>query len=275
MKNMRNLILLKQEVAPQYSIEPFVLSGYRPQMSYVNCLKSMFTLHNQTLNIWTSLLLIGFNMFLVIFFTNQSPMPFQFQLFFWSQGILRSYCWINSWGFHTFVCNSKETAKLCLSMDYLGCYLTPLGIGTNLLFIEFYCHIHYQVSFIICNAMIICFAIIISNFPVYQTEKYRPIRLLFSIASSLPSLIGLLFSIYIIHNGITPEYYSYLLYAILFELSACFFYVTMFPEIIYPVYFDIWMNSHSIWHWLNFGFDYMMMTLSYRSYMELKESGRC
>jgi adiponectin receptor len=270
------MILLKKEVAPPYSIEPFVLSGYRPKMSYAHCLQSICTLHNQTLNIWSSILLIGFNIFLVIFFTNKSPdMPFHFQLFFWTQGILRSYCWINSWSFHTFVCHSKNIAQLCLSMDYLGCYLTPFGIGTNLLFIEFYCHINYQIFFILCNAIVICLAIIISTFSIYQTEKYRQIRLLFSITTSLPSLIGLLFSIYIVHVGNIPEYYSYLVYAILFELLAGFFYVTMFPEVIYPFYFDIWMNSHSIWHWLNFGFDYMMMALTYNAYLELKESQRC
>ena len=61
------------EIIPKYTnlfvcVHPFVLHGYRIHHSLKDCLSSMFTFHNETLNIWTHL--VPFFAFLVLFFYN-------------------------------------------------------------------------------------------------------------------------------------------------------------------------------------------------------------
>jgi hypothetical protein len=160
-------------------------------------------------------------------------------------------------------------------MDYIGCYLTPLGIGTNLMFIEFYCYTYYQILFILVGVCTIFGAIFISTLSIYQTEQYRSIRFILSILSAMPYLVGMIVAIFIVHDKIIPNYYMYLWYALLIECMAGFFYVTMLPEIIYPVIFDILLPSHSIWHWLNLGFDFMSFHLSYNAFISMKQYGLC
>lgn len=118
-------------------------------------------------------------------------------------------------------------------------------------------------------------SIIVSTLPVYQTEGYRHLRMCISMFNSLPYLVGLVTAVIIVHDNSIPVFYSYLLYAVIIECLAGFFYVSMFPEIMFPKLFDCILNSHSIWHWLNFGFDFCMMLLSYAAFKELEERGFC
>lgn len=250
-----------------YSIEPYILTGYRPILSFIECLQSLFYLHNQSINIWTSIVLILMNIGLVFIFTqNESNMPIHIYLLFWFQGGLRAFCWFNSWAYHTFVCRSKLIATFWCRLDYIGCYLTPLGMGTTLLYLELSCSPIYASLVLFIGFIGVILSIMVSCMPIYQTESYRTIRLILSFCTCIPYLIGLILAIYITHKGVIPDYYNYLLYAFIFELFAAFFYVSMLPEILIPRLFDLCLPSHSLWHWFNFGFDIYMMYLSYYAY---------
>lgn len=267
---------LAQSKAPSYSIDsPHILTGYRSQMTLAECLLSMFYWHNQTVNIWTSVLLVVFNLWLTIYFTSLTDMSKHFYAMFWFQGALRAFCWYNSWAYHTFVPHSKQAANLACQMDYLGCYLTPLGMGSNLLFLELCGHSSYQIALLCVGGTGIGFAIAVSLLPRYQTEAYRSMRMLISLMSSLPYIAGLVVAVIVTHRGTVPTYYQYLAYGVMCEVVAGTFYVSMFPEISFPGVFDHLLSSHSIWHWLNFGFDACMMLLAYKAFNEMSNEGRC
>jgi adiponectin receptor len=268
--------MLSKHQAPIYSHEPYILCGYRPKLDFMECIKSIFSIHNQTVNIWTSIALMLYNIWLTVHYTFIHPdMPTDIFVVFWMQGFLRAYCWFNSGMYHTFVCHSTSVSNLCCNMDYIGCYLTPLGIGTNLMFLEFYCNPEYKLLFISVGSMACLVTIYLSLLEEYSKEKYRYFRMICSACSGLPWLVGLCVSIIVVHFKTTPRYYSYFLYGIICECIAGVFYVTMFPERAYPRVFDIWLSSHSIWHWLNFGFDTMMLKISHEAYLELMETNRC
>jgi adiponectin receptor len=231
------------EDAPPYSADgPYIMTGYRAQLNGLDCLKSMFYWHNQTINIWTSIMLMIFNLWLTAHYTTD--MPNIFFAFFWLQGILRAICWFNSWAYHTFSCNCEYVAKTLCKADYIGCYLTPLGMGSNIVFIELYCHRIWQVSLLSIGGIAIFAATIVSTMPFYQTEEYRNMRMYLSLFSTLPYLIGLSLT------RISP-YYPYLLYGFMFEITGGFFYVSFIPEIYFPKRFDCLLSSHNIWHWMN------------------------
>lgn len=50
--------LLSQDEAPSYNTRgyPFVGRGYRPQLTLLGCLRSLFTIHNESFNIWSHLI---------------------------------------------------------------------------------------------------------------------------------------------------------------------------------------------------------------------------
>jgi len=50
------------------TVHPFIIHGYRIHHSFPQCLKSIFTIHNETMNIWTHL--IPFFIFFGVFIYN-------------------------------------------------------------------------------------------------------------------------------------------------------------------------------------------------------------
>lgn len=63
-------------------------------------------------------------------------MPTHTAALFWLHGGLRALCWLGSLMYHTFAPHSRRTAQLLCQLDYFGCFLTPLGIGSNLLVLD-------------------------------------------------------------------------------------------------------------------------------------------
>ena len=56
--------LLSVQQVPNHHKKISIYSGYRKRLEYQDCLKSIFKLHNETVNIWTHLL--GFLIFFVL-----------------------------------------------------------------------------------------------------------------------------------------------------------------------------------------------------------------
>jgi len=238
--------------APDYSEDnPYVFSGYRSRMSYVQCLYSMFQWHNQTLNIWTSVFNVAINVGGYMWYVNDTDTNYAFAFHVG----LRAVCWFFSWAYHTFAPQSRYTSTCLCKMDYIGCYLTPLGMGTHLLQIDPvlrlapWNNVRYGLQMV--GAFCILGSMGLSLLPKYMLESYRICRMGLSIICVLPYLVGMCIG-FICRP--TPEH-MYLVYALTFELAAGAFYVSMIPEKYVPYTFDCACSSHTLWHILNAGFD--------------------
>lgn len=264
---------LERHEAPPYSIDsPHLLSGYRSQMSLGRCAASAFYWHNETLNIWSSALLVLLNLGLtahIICAQSESiwtatAIPTSALLL---HGGLRALCWLGSLLYHTFAPHSRRTAELLCRMDYLGCFLTPLGVGTNLLILEL-----GDAAPRIClvllglGAGIIALAVVAALLPRYQSEAFRSWRALLSLLAALPYLLGLAIAVQVTHGGRVPEHYwVHLGSGAAWMLGAAFFYVTCLPERWIPRHFDRGTSSHALWHLLNIGFDVHMLLFAQSS----------
>ncbi len=72
--------------APIYSHEPYILCGYRPKLDFMECIKSIFSIHNQTVNIWTSIALMVYNIWMTVHYTFiHQDMPTDIFVVFWMQ----------------------------------------------------------------------------------------------------------------------------------------------------------------------------------------------
>lgn len=262
------LLHVKDGVPAHVPDNPYIMSGYRPPLAILGCLRSMLQWHNQTLNMWTALMLMWLNLLLAAHFAD--IVPSAYQTAFWVHGTLRALCWMHSWLYHTFVSYpSRNLASVLCTLDYIGCYLTPLGIASNVVFVELYEYTTVKAVIIVLGAVGICAAMLLSTLPMYQTEAYRPLRAKLSIACTAPHVAGVLLAIVFVHNWRIPDYYRYLGYAIAWELAGAAAYVSMLPEKIVPHVFDNWLNSHILWHCFNFGFDFYMMYFVYSGALHL------
>jgi hypothetical protein len=61
-------VLMTDKQAPLHMRSRFIVTGYRVGYSFSRCLRSIFELHNETVNIWTHL--IGFMIFLYCLLTD-------------------------------------------------------------------------------------------------------------------------------------------------------------------------------------------------------------
>lgn len=246
-----------QDQVPHYSIDsPLILTGYRPRSSIIECMYSMFRWHNQTINIWTSVFYVVYHLAHIKYAPTSSKS--KFATVFLIHNTFRAICWLNSWAYHTLVPHSPALAHILCTVDYLGCYLTCFGIGTHLIYIELYDFPELLNRCLLSGGLCVALSVGMSLGSWYQTEKYRWVRMATSIVCVLPYLCGLALAVMYRHRGILPGYYKYLFGGLCCEMIAGMFYMSRFPECRYPRKFDCWLNSHSLWHWFNFGFDWCM-----------------
>lgn len=116
------LLVLKAAEVDQDFVEPGILSGYRsPNYSYKLCLQSLFTLHNETVNIWTQLIPAFYFLHQLLSVPDKID-PFLFiYLFTTALFLFTSAC------AHTFSCLSPCARHVCFFFDYAGITLYACG----------------------------------------------------------------------------------------------------------------------------------------------------
>ncbi|XP_045392858.1 progestin and adipoQ receptor family member 3 isoform X2 [Lemur catta] len=124
---------------------PYITDGYRAYLPSRLCLKSLFILSNETVNIWSHLL--GFLLFFTLgIYDMTSVLPsasasredfvicsiclFCFQV-----------CMLCSVGYHLFSCHrSEKTCRRWMALDYAGISIGILGCYVSGVFYAFYCN---------------------------------------------------------------------------------------------------------------------------------------
>ncbi|XP_051900330.1 progestin and adipoQ receptor family member 3a isoform X3 [Pristis pectinata] len=142
----RGIRLYTYEQIPSFLKDnPYITDGYRAYLPSKLCLKSLFILSNETVNIWSHLL--GFFLFfgLGIYdmtivlpeanasrddYVIYSVCLFCFQV-----------CMLCSVGYHLFCCHRSEKAnRRWLALDYAGIAIGILGCYVPAVFYAFYCN---------------------------------------------------------------------------------------------------------------------------------------
>lgn len=230
-----------------------LVKGHRPPLnSFWACFKSIFRVHTETGNIWTHLL--GFLAFIGIstYFLSRSSSEIQYQekvVFspFFAGVIL---CLGFSFIFHTVHCHSENVGKLFNKLDYCGIALLTMGSFIPWLYYSFYCRIEPKIIYIILIFVLGAFCIVVSMWDKFAQPKFRPIRAGMFIGLGLSGIIPL------IHFIITDGFYDafnkaalgWLLLMALLYISGAIIYAMRFPEKVWPGKFDIWFQSHQIFH---------------------------
>ncbi|KRX03856.1 hypothetical protein PPERSA_04651 [Pseudocohnilembus persalinus] len=245
--------------APQYIIDNvYILTGYRINFhsSYM-ILKSLFMIHNETLNIWTHLIGCIIAIAMCVDIALYDPYPGR-ELSKWPifMFVISGMCCFGfSSCYHLFFVKNPYIAKILLRLDYAGITFLICGSTFPLTYYGFYCQQAFQwfyLSLIFGIGMVV-FTITMMDF-IYA-EKYRHIKSLiyaFYGAFCGLSIIQLLIQEHLQgQNPNLPCTSSTLFYYVTMgfvDYTGLYIYALRQPEKNFPGKFDICGHSHQIMH---------------------------
>ncbi|KAK2526595.1 hypothetical protein Q9233_008365 [Columba guinea] len=199
----------------------YLLHGHRPPMpSFRACFKSIFRIHTETGNIWTHLL--GFVLFLCLgILTMLRPnmyfmAPLQEKVVFGMFFLGAVLCLSFSWLFHTVYCHSEKPRLIYLSI------VCVLGIS----------------------------AIIVAQWDRFATPKHRQTRAGVFLGLGLSGVVPTMH--FTIAEGFVKattvgQMGWFFLMAVMY-ITGAGLYAARIPERFFPGKFDIWFQSHQIFH---------------------------
>lgn len=231
----------------------YLVRGHRPQLnSFLACFKSIFRIHTETGNIWTHLLAFIALIAVAVMFVSRPSIEVQWQdkcvfLAFLAGAIL---CMGFSWVFHTVCCHSEKVGKLFNKLDYCGIALLTMGSFVPWLYYSFYCRFHSKVVYMSMTTILGTACIVISLWDRFSEPRFRALRAGLFIAFGLSGTIPAIH--YMITDGVYEAFNKaamgwLILMAFLYISGACI-YSLRIPERIFPGKFDIWFQSHQIFH---------------------------
>ncbi|KAH8310273.1 hypothetical protein KR044_000363 [Drosophila immigrans] len=231
----------------------FLHRGHRPPLpSFRACFKSIFRLHTETGNIWTHLLGCLAFIGVAVYFISRPTDEIQFQekIVFGAFFIGAIICLGFSFAFHTLSCHSVTVGRLFSKLDYCGIALLIMGSFVPWLYYGFYCHYQPKVIYLSVVCVLGCLSIIVSLWDKFSEPGLRPLRagvfMSFGLSGVIPA----------IHYSIMEGWFSQIsraslgwliLMGLLYILGALL-YALRVPERWFPGKFDIWFQSHQLFH---------------------------
>jgi len=256
-KKQSERYLVSAEDAPVYNLEVGITSGYRQPLCYAGCLRSVFQIHNETVNIWTHLL--GFVFFLWLLFDNcfryQNHLRDKMDLVATCLQLL-SYqvCMVNSAAFHTFLCHSKETKATWHSADHCGILLAFLGTYIRIIITTLRCFPEERLAHLTIVFLLFGTVIAFKYWPGSRGDAKVPLSLFYALA--LYVIAPFAHWVHLSHRAqqyyVTTSMVLWMWSPYLVASIGLGFYLSRWPEKLvggcWTGCVDIYGHSHQFWH---------------------------
>lgn len=234
---------------------PFILSGYRFGYTAKMCLRSVFMVHNETGNVWTHLLGFLFFIWLGCFsFLNIVEEDWSHRLIFLVYIIGNLTCMGSSTVYHLMGCHSEHVMHSTVNVDYFGISAIMTASFLPPLYFVFTCWPTLQLLYM-SQVLILGGATLVAPFiERFKTNEWYMLRMGLYIVTAISGFVPTIHSIFLFppSNHITRAVHLGIFLMFLFYGVGTVIYVTKIPERFYPGRFDIWFNSHQVWHILVF-----------------------
>lgn len=237
--------------------EPFILSGYRPSgLSWLQCVKHAFVLHNDVGNFWTHFMLLPVWVVWLVSLARSREDFFQAynypMLCFWAGAC--SYALFSSLA-HLFSCKSFLVRTVCFILDYMGIAMYALGSDIASLFYlnpassQIY---RYRNIVLFVEVAVATFAIFLCGLSRFYWRDLRFVIRAFAYAvpycfAFIPYLHRLIVC-EIYGTDCVPETFMWHMLSVVFANLLTFFFVTKVPERFFPGKFDRFFQSHQLFH---------------------------
>ena len=232
-----------------YQDNNLITEGYRaPNPNYNELINSIFSLHNETANIWSHIAGVVLFIVLAIYYGTSDLMPI-YRLLIIGYCVLVIFAFSLSIVYHTCNCHSQEINYKCITLDYLGIIFLIFGKSCLLIYVIFYQNINMRIIYCAISGLLLLVLYISTQQPDFYSSNSRPYRVLLYGMNCLYILIPL------IHGGIEScdKKYIIILTSFLimvgFYLIGIIFYVKRFPEnICQNKIINYIGHSHNWWH---------------------------
>ncbi|XP_064093751.1 progestin and adipoQ receptor family member 3-like isoform X3 [Macrobrachium nipponense] len=243
-KKKQNGFILPFHRAPSYlRTNPYIMKGYRVNLSTSQCFRSVLWWTNETLNIWSHI--AGFLVFLGLFIydvtviyhkyhgTEDDAVVASFVL------ICFMMCMLLSSLYHTLNCNSEESCMKWLAYDIFGISASFLAIFLSGIYYAFWCP-----EFFIHRIMYMCLvfvlfagAMVMLLTPKFMGAEWEWARVaLFTgwAASGVLPTLHWLYLYYGADSNIVSVFLPRIMMMYIISGSAAFVYVFKIPERYFP-----------------------------------------
>ncbi|KAH8555696.1 hemolysin-III related-domain-containing protein [Umbelopsis sp. PMI_123] len=245
-------LLSFHELPMEWQENQYILTGYRFYQSNRACLKSIFALHNETMNIWSHLLgfiffaglgIYAFNKQFPEATTNDRAITLTFFL-----AALK--CLICSSIYHTFICHSKHAIKsFTATLDYIGISILITASVLMTEYYSYYCRPVAKFRYMLFTALVGSTGIVMPMFHFWDTKPFRPVRIGVFLLMAFSSAVPVVHITFLNGFGNTWDFLKPVWYSVAMYLFGVAIYANRFPEKMYPGRFDFaGLHSHAIWH---------------------------
>lgn len=253
----RGIRLYTYEQVPGFLREnPYITDGYRAYLTSRLCIKSIFILSNETVNIWSHLL--GFFLFFTLGVydllavlpmlgaSREDYVIYSIGLFCFQVGMLCSV------GFHLFCCHrSEKTSRRWMALDYAGISIGIIGCYVPGVFYAFYCNNYWRQVYLVTVLAMMLAVFFAQIHPHYLSKKWQKLRSLLFCAVAGYGLIPTFHWIWIsggFGSHIVQEFLPKVLIMYLLAVAAIVFYMSKVPERYFPGQLNYLGSSHQVWH---------------------------
>lgn len=232
-----------------------IIRGYRrPTFSYLKCIKSLFYLHNESVNIWSHLfgaiLFAGLSLATHFYLMDHPTLKQSDYIAFYCFMAGAMICLGLSSSFHTMCCHSEKVCANWNRCDYVGIVALIIGSTCPIIYYGFYCNnllkIVYLTMMLVFGGATISVAVALR----FRRPEFRWFRTGLFVALGGSSVIPVIHAIFLYGFHLSYEVISLKWLAITGSLYmfGAFLYGTRIPERLFPGKFDIWGSSHQFFH---------------------------
>jgi adiponectin receptor len=244
------------EVDEHLKWNPYIWTGYRENYTFMQCLVSFFTIHNETGNVWShfaAVLVFVWAMYHTLF-DVLSDMPL-FHQAIWATFFLTAItCFAGSTIYHLFFPQSIAAVYWLGILDFTGIAALVLGSYFPPVFYGFYCFPFWQRLYITGISLLGTVTLVAPWFRFFHSQRYLVVRVCLYAMVAVAGVVPAVHSYFLLQtirydDSFDEVYYRlYVMYGL--YVVGVTFYISKFPESRFPGKFDIWLNSHQWWHLL-------------------------
>ncbi|KAI1814459.1 HlyIII-domain-containing protein [Poronia punctata] len=248
--------LLKYEELPvPWRVNPHILRGYRFSDSKIECVRSVFGVSNETVNIWSHAL--GLIAVLAVAFYFY-PATADFSLYTKTDVFIAAVfffaackCLVCSTIWHTMNCVADQTLmERFACIDYTGISLLIAASIMTTEYTAFYCEPFSRWAYMSATAILGIAGTIMPWHPTFNGQDMAWLRVAFFIGLSATGSMPIFQILWTRGAAWAYEFYidSNLLKSLLVYVLGAVVYAAKIPERWFPGAFDFFGNAHNLWH---------------------------
>eukprot|EP00762_Andalucia_godoyi_P004760 ANDGO_03613.mRNA.1 Adiponectin receptor protein len=247
--------LLKFHEAPHYLRDnEFLVRGYRPLLSFKECVESIYAYRsNEFFNIWSHLigtfLFSGVLVYMQLFFDWPHDAPEHriiFSVFLASAAV----CCFLSTIYHTFGCMSERIYRTLLKCDYIGISTLISGSISILVYYLFSCNLYWRNMYLSGIGLLMFAGIGFSSWDTFYSVHFRVGRAALFVLMGASGMVPACHFMFVVGADDMHNFGIALPFVIMMAtyLAGAIVFASRVPERWKPGRFDMCMHSHTYMH---------------------------